>query len=151
MAKTQVYFVELSVPQKVRYICDIVEKFYNAKRTVAIFVKESKDALLLDQQLWVWKPDSFVPHAMADGQSQAEEETVTIVKHPDHLPAVDALIQFDPIALEHLDSYKYVIDFAETYHNSKLLASRERYRKVRDAGTFDLEFMKLGTFLALDL
>lgn len=151
MDKVQVYFVELAVPQKARYVCDIVEKFYRDGQKVAIFTKEKKDALQLDQQLWVWKPESFIPHRMVDEQAASDEEPVLITSSPDNLPQAEALIQFDPIPAERMSGFKYVIDFAETYRKDKLHASRERFKQIRDAGKYELEFVKLGSFLALEL
>ena len=144
MQNTEVFFIELAVSNKVKYICDIVEVFYNAEIPVDIYCTQKKDAVFLDQLLWSWKQDSFIPHALAD-----DRDDEPVVLHFSEIPkgANGALILFDPIESNLFSKFSYVIDFAELYDSQRLLASRKRFKEIRDGGQHKIEFLKLGAFL----
>ncbi len=148
MQNTEVYFIELAVSNKVKYICDIVEILYSAKIHVDIYCVQKKDAVLVDQLLWSWKQDSFIPHAQA-----GEEDGEPVILHSVEIPenGSGALILFDPLGPEKFSDFKYVIDFAELYDKERLLASRKRFKAIRDGGHYKIEFLKLGAFLQKQL
>ncbi len=144
MQNTEVFFIELAVSNKIKYICDIVEVFYNAQIPVDIYCTQKKDAVLVDQLLWSWKQDSFIPHALA-----GEKDGEPVVLHSAEIQESGngALILFDPLDPEKFIDFKYVIDFAELYDQERLLASRKRFKAIRDGGQYKIEFLKLGAFL----
>ncbi len=145
----QVLFVELSIDKKNHYICDIIEKLYLQGKRIHVFVKERSKALQLNRDLWVWKPDSFIPHITffennENGQHFEEPVVITTRSVPE---ASDVLILHDPVNLEEARRYPLVIDFAEVYNDQKLNASRQRFKAFRDSGWFEVAFSKLGAFL----
>lgn len=144
---TSVFFIELSISNKIRYVCDIVEKFYNQNLTVHIFTKDKQSAHLVDQQLWSWKPNSFVPHKQVSEEAQDADEPVLISSSGEWPQPAQALVLFDPLPADVFLDYDYVVDFAETYDQSKVAESRKRFRLVRDMDGLNLEYIQLGAFL----
>ncbi len=149
MAKPIIYFIELAVAQKPKYICEISEKLYNLGKQIHIFTSEKKDGRFLDQLLWTWKQDSFIPHSLSDENEETDAVQICTVALP--ATAAEALILFDPLSPEPFEAYSMIIDFAETYDKQKLNASRVRYKQVRDSGRFEVRFLKLGAFLGQDM
>ena len=147
MDKTKVIFIDLTISNKQKYVCDIVEKLFNDDKNTAVYVKDSKDADMLDRLLWVWKQDTFIPHIIAEEMIEELEDPVVIIKNKEILPKTEALVLFDPLPIDYFDLYKIVIDFAEVYSPQKTKESRTRYKQVRDADNYDLKFIKLGEFL----
>ena len=132
---------------KFRHVCDIIENFYDKKITVSVLVKDNKNASSLDRQLWVWKQESFIPHIVLNEYANQPEEPVIITTNESFPVVTEALVFFDPLQSSPLDQYKYIIDFAEVYHPENLRLSRERYKKLKTLGSYNLEFFKLGAFL----
>jgi len=147
VAQTKVVFVELNIQNKFRHTCDIVEKFYNSKKTLSIFVENSKNANTLDRQLWVWKQELFIPHILTNDFDQDFEEPVLITNNKNLSAVSKALVLFDPIPNDIFNNFEIVIDFAETYDPDRLQLSRKRYKDLRDSESFELHFFKLGAFL----
>ena len=147
MDKTKVIFIDLTISNKQKYVCDIVEKLFNDDKNTAVYVKDSKDADMLDRLLWVWKQDTFIPHIIAEEMIEELEDPVVIIKNKEILPKTEALVLFDPLPIDYFDLYKIVIDFAEVYSPQKTKESRTRYKQARDADNYDLKFIKLGEFL----
>ena len=71
-----------------------------------------------------------------------------ITTNQQYFQATEALIQYDPLPVELLTQYKLIIDFAEVYHSDKKIASRVRYKALRDSEKYDLHFTQLGTILS---
>lgn len=148
MSQTDVLFIEVPVNNKIKFVCEIVEKLYNQGKSVLVYTGNQSSALRIHQQLWIFKPDSFIPHALAGDSSAANDEPVIISNGTLAPLTANVLILYDPVNSTDFDLFEQVIDFAELYDPVKLQASRERYKMIRDqqAG-YNLKFMKLGEFL----
>ncbi len=144
---TSIFFIELSISNKIRYVCDIVEKFYDQNRTVHIFTKDKQSARLVDQMLWSWKPNSFIPHKQVTEEDADTDEPVLISSDGEWPQPAQALVLFDPLPADVFFNYEYVVDFAETYDPQKVVDSRKRFRIVRDTEGLNLEYIQLGAFL----
>jgi len=147
MARTRIIFVELAVPNKMKYVCDIVEKLYGSAKSIHVFAADSA-AGRLDSYLWTWKQDSFIPHLLLSDADQAVSERVLISGASNFPQNKEVLLLYDPLEPEQFDGYSLVIDFAETYSAEKRQQSRDRFKTIRDSGKYDLEFIKLGAFLS---
>lgn len=150
MAFAKVLFIELAISNKVRKVCDIVEKLFNDGKKVNIYFNNLNDAKTVDRQLWIWKPEPFIPHKIFNFETQDSIEPVLLFTRSDITEKADVLLLFDPLPIEFFESYSLVIDFAELYDTQKLQESRQRFKVVRDTGRYELEFIKLGAFLGMD-
>ena len=146
MAKPIVLFIELKIASKNKYVCDIAEKLFQNNITVNIYAEE-KDSAHLDNLLWTWKQESFIPHIINDGQQQPNGHVI-ISSSTENLPATQAVILHDPLPHELLQNYRLIIDFAEIYHSDKKIASRKRFKVMRDSDNFDIHFTQLGALLS---
>ena len=148
MENQEIVFIEVPVNNKTKFVCDIVDKFYSAEKTVQIFVRNRQDAARLDEQLWAFKQDSFIPHTSIEAADADLDDPVLIVNklNPDFKS--DVLIQYDPVGPEAFTGYGEIIDFAELFDPNRLSESRKRYKLIRDSKADQLKFMKLGEFLS---
>ncbi len=62
-----------------RYICRLTEKAYKLKHRIYIHVNNRVDAHNLDQLLWTFSQDSFIPHECLDGGATAPDPNTPIV------------------------------------------------------------------------
>ncbi|KAA3613590.1 MAG: DNA polymerase III subunit chi [Calditrichaeota bacterium] len=147
MKKPIVLFVELKIASKNKYVCDIAEKLFDNNISVSIFTNELKSANQLNDLLWTWKQDSFIPHSISTAEN-GSSDPVSISSSIDLIPQTEALILFDPLPLNELEKFKLVFDFAEVYHSEKKQESRQRFKQMRDSEKFDLHFTQLGAILA---
>ena len=147
MSKTKIYFIELQIRNKVKLVCDLVEKLYNDKLTTAIYCQNKGQANLLDKSLWTWKQETFIPHLILTEAKEKIDEPAVIAFDKTILPKYDVLVLFNHLPYDMFGSFKCVIDFAEVYDKDKLRDSRSRYKTIRDTDKFHLEFIKFGAFL----
>ncbi len=146
MEKPQLIFIELKNPNKRKAVCEITEKLYLKGRRVIIYVKDEGEAEQLDRMLWVWKQESFVPHALSSGE-ETTEEAVIISTQASTPTEFDTLILYDALPIENIQTFRQIIDFAELYQKERHQASRNRFKAARDSRLFELSFVKPGAFL----
>ena len=60
------------------FTCRLIEKAFRSEHTIYVYVNNQQEAQLLDNQLWSFRPESFVPH-MIDNQSQLSPATTPII------------------------------------------------------------------------
>ncbi|GEM_PF-919433 len=150
MDKQKIYFIDLSVNNKPRYVCDITEKLYARQLTCTIYCVKEQSAQLLDKLLWTWKQESFVPHTLCPAKTITENipEPVLISSALPLNHHTNVLILFDPFNdNSHFSPYDFIIDFAETYDNIKINESRKRYKTFLNSEQFEPVFLKLSEFL----
>lgn len=56
------YLLENEQPSKWHVACRLLEKAYLKRHSVFVFCDNQKDAEHLDELLWTFKEDSFIPH-----------------------------------------------------------------------------------------
>lgn len=151
MPKTKVVFIELAIARKAKYLCDIVEKAYAGGLRVHIICESAAEAEHINQELWTWKQDTFIPHNLTQNLESDLIEPVLINTDSYFPNEAELLILYDPADNTLFSKYKLVVDFAETYDPEKLKRSRNRYKEILNHPDFDLEFTKLGSFLGTDL
>lgn len=146
MDKPVVLFVELKIAAKIKYICEIAEKLFLNNIPISIYSKN--DLPQIDNQLWTWKQESFIPHRILKAGISKAVEPVLLFNDFENPPDTEAIILSDPLSFEYLQRYKLVVDFAEVYHSEKKLESRKRFKNMRDSKKFDIHFTQLGAILA---
>lgn len=145
--KPVLLFVELKISAKNKYICEIAEKLYDSGLTVCIF--SPQDTVRIDNLLWTWKQESFVPHSVVNPSVEnSTTDPVVICSTPESLVSREALILQSPLPEEFLLNYKLIFDFAEVFHSEKVEESRKRYKQFRSSEKFDVHFSQLGAILA---
>ncbi len=144
---TPVLFLELKMAAKERLTCDIIEKLYHEGQTIALHTRQMPTAHKMNLLLWSWKQETFLPHALyeADGENS---DPIIIYTDASTIPPERILVLFDPLPPEDLQGRQMIIDFAEVYHEQKKQESRQRFRALKNAGTFELTFLSTGAFMA---
>ena len=119
-----------------RYACLLAHRCYQRGRRVHIQVRDAVHAAALDQLLWSFRDNSFLPHITCDAPGDAP---VAIGYGSQSPRSHDVLVNLADQIPEHFGQfsqvYEIVIDEAEARG-----ASRARYRFYRDRG-FNLQHL----------
>lgn len=143
---TEIIFLTLSVANKLRVVCDVVENEFSVGNKVVINVADDNDGKTLDNMIWSWKQSSFIPHNFTELLAGAKQDPVIISTNISENISYDTLVLVDPADLEICNTYKKVIDFAEKYNPTKLETDRKRYKLYRDK-KYKIETLNPGEFL----
>lgn len=120
--------------------CRLADKAYSLGHTVYILTPSEAQAAALDDLLWTFRQDSFIPH---ERYPLAGEEGSPVLIGAVSPASVDAqvLINFTDALPEGFERFERVVELVDS-QPEVLANSRERFRQYRERG-FSPETHKL--------
>ena len=112
--------------------CRLTDKAYNLGHTVYLFTGSEAQAAALDDLLWTFRQDSFVPHERYPLAGE-ESSPVLIGTAPPLTVSAQVLINFTDTLPEGFESFERVVELVDQ-HPDVLAQSRERFRQYRERG-----------------
>jgi DNA polymerase-3 subunit chi len=112
--------------------CRLADKAYNLGHTVYILTASEAQAAVLDDLLWTFRQDSFIPH---ERYPLAGEESSPVLVGA-ILPAevnAQVLINFTDVLPEGFERFERVVELVDS-QPEVLAKSRERFRQYREQG-----------------
>ena len=122
---------EQSPGSRFKLACRIVEKAYRLGHRVYLRTSNSDDTNVLDDLLWTFSQNSFVPHQLS-AESDSRESPVVIGEHP---PAADTDVVIsvadDPVS--DFTAYPRIVEIVGCEDDEKA-SGRNRFRYYREHG-----------------
>lgn len=133
MAQVDFYIVS-SPEEKHRRetVCRLADKARRLGHRVFIHTESDAQARELDQLLWTFREDSFVPHALA-AESNDDSDRILIGAGTEPAGPVDVLINLTrdvPLCAEHCQRIAEVVGGGE----ASRAEGRQRFRRYREHG-----------------
>jgi DNA polymerase-3 subunit chi len=138
-------YVELSSPEdRLPLACARALRHYRRGQTVALYTTDPAQAAELDERLWTFQQNSFVPHVRLEEAEEPLIEPVVIFsgEPPDIEADVLVLVQADELP-SWFGRFRRLCDFAEVYDEQRRRAARERYSACQEAG-YRMRFSRPG-------
>lgn len=119
--------------QAQHFLCRLVEKIYRKKRHIYVKAQDKKQSEEIDQVLWTYREDSFIPHNLV-GEGPEPAPPVQI-SHELAPAKKDVLINLSPTIPEPtaLEAYSRVLEVVSNTPEEKQSA-RERFSEYRRLG-----------------
>jgi len=122
------------------FACRLIEKAYTQGHHIYVHTDNAEQAEQLDQLLWSFRPDSFVPHQMMDEAMQ--EDCPVLIGHDTPPPRLmNLLINLSPEQPLFFSQFERVAEFINDDTDTKN-QGRERYRFYQQRG-YELESHKI--------
>lgn len=118
--------------QRDRTLCQLVQKIYGLGHEICILAEGPTDARQLDQLLWTFNPNSFIPHEIEDGSHQCSSPIRITLPDQDN-PATDVLINLRPTIPQHPDQHQRIVEIIDG-DDTRRQTGRERYRQYQSLG-----------------
>jgi DNA polymerase-3 subunit chi len=131
VTKVDFYIVKESAADAwLRYACRLVEKAYDMGLRVHIQTTDENMTNKMDELLWVFKQDSFIPHQASTNENEICAVTLNHSELPKHR---EVLVNLTASIPEYYTEFERV---AEIVGNdpSKIKAARERFRLYKEKG-----------------
>jgi len=121
---------ETSVEARWLYTCRFIEKVERLGHHILVVVDSSADAEALDDLLWSFKPESFIPHQILGGDEDVKVEITHTAEAGKHQ---DVLINMSRHIPEHFSRFARV---AEIVIQEPIILenTREHYRFYKQRG-----------------
>lgn len=129
----QIRFYHLMRTSEDMAIASIAAKAFQTGKRVLVRVKDGAQAELINNALWTFKADSFVPHGTAkDGD--AELQPVFIGVDGQNVNGAEILILSSAVAHEAMDVFDLRCEMLDGEDEEKILAARARWKEYRAQG-----------------
>lgn len=134
MTRVDFYLLQngVDVEDKMRAACKLADKAFRQGHGVYLHTADDSAAQRLDDLLWTYSDDSFVPHALYRAEP-APPSPVLIGSAPPPPAAHDVLLSLGAEVPEFFSRFERVIELVGSDDADKA-RSRERFRFYRDRG-----------------
>ena len=112
--------------------CRIVEKAYRLGHRVYVRTGNSDDTNVLDDLLWTFSQNSFVPHQLS-AESGSLESPVVIGEHPPAAEGTDVVISVADDPVSDFTAYLRIVEIVGCDNDEKA-SGRNRFRYYRKHG-----------------
>ncbi len=133
-SRVDFYLLEHAEPQAVlHFTCRLVRKLQQQRKNAFIWAESPTQASVLDNLLWTFADDSFIPHSMAPSSTQNKSAPVQIgteLAHSSEFGIVLSLNQQQGLTLPVSPRIAEIISGDE----DKKQLGRKRYAQYRDKG-----------------
>ena len=128
---TQIDFYELD-PARHRYdqlVCQLCQKAYEHRQPTLLLTRDSEQSQYLDQKLWTFRDDSFVPH---DTEESRELVTPILIHDaPEPRGERQLLINLSSSVPEYFAQFERVIELVTDENRN---TAREHYSYYKERG-----------------
>jgi DNA polymerase-3 subunit chi len=138
---TEVVFVEVTASRMEMRACEIAEHTYAQGERLQIIAIDEEQAARLDDLLWTYKPDNFVPHGLWKSMDNESAQPVVITTRKERLPGIASLLTMDYCPVEMVQQFSKVLHVVVVDNQERLEASRRYWTLLKDAG-FSLRHQK---------
>ena len=138
---TEILFVEVTASRMEMRACEIAERIYAQGDRLQIVAIDEVQAARLDDLLWTYTPDNFVPHTLWKGVDSESEQPVIITTRKERVPGIASLLTLDYCPVKMVRQFSKVIHLVVVDNQERLEASRRYWTLLKDAG-FTLRHQK---------
>jgi len=131
---TEVIFVEVTASRMEIRACEIAEDNYVQGRKLQITAYDLEQAERLDDLLWTFKPDSFLPHALLIGSLDESPHPVVITTSKEAVKGMDSLLMMGYSEVDLVSQFSRAIHLVVTDNQDRLDNSRRYWTLLKDAG-----------------
>ena len=121
------------VPDKLLYACRLVRKACAADMRVVVFAQDRTQLEALDETLWTFSEQDFLPHVMAGDELAAQTPVILTDDAEATLPHHQILINLSGATPAHFARFERLFEVIST-DEEDLAAGRERYRQYQQRG-----------------
>lgn len=134
MPQIDFYILDKStVSERLAFACRLVEKVVNLKHKVLILTSDMAASKSLDDLLWTFRPESFVPHQVINNGEQGQSPV--LITH--HMPEVagqgEVLINLSTSVPGDSDHFQRVVEIV-VQDPEILHTTRQHFTYYRDRG-----------------
>lgn len=139
---TEVLFIEVTARRMEMRACEIAERTYTQGNRLQIIAADQNQAARLDDLLWTFRPDSFVPHGLFEEERDEPPQPVVITTKLEPIPGIESLLMLNYCPTELVGQFSHVIHLIIVDNPERLQASRDYWAQLKEAG-FSLRHQKV--------
>lgn len=128
---TEILFYHLERHPLERVLPILIEKSLERSWRVVVEAGSAERLQHLDEMLWTFRDDSFLPHAVAGGGDEAEQP-VLLTTEPDNLNAADVRFFVDRAVPAEGGAYQRLVFMFDGHDPDAVAEARVAWKALRD-------------------
>lgn len=133
MTKVDFYILpDTTLEARLAFACRLAETIHRKGYRLHLHAEDETMAREVDDLLWTFRPDSFLPHALLDSE-HADDVPVTIGWQGPPEPGVDAMLNLHPEIPEWFSRFERVAEIINQ-HQDVLTVKRECWQTYKNRG-----------------
>ena len=138
---TEVLFVQVTGTRMEKRACEIAERIYAQGNRLQIIAGNEEQATRMDDLLWTYRPDNFVPHGIWKGLDNGIAHPVVITSRQERVEGIEHLLMLDYCEVELVGRFSRAVHMVVNDNRERLQASRRYWMQLKEAG-FSLRHQK---------
>jgi DNA polymerase-3 subunit chi len=119
--------------ERLKFACRIIDKAFNAELRVLVWSEDAATLTSVDDLLWTFAQDSFVPHEALTPESNWEDSPVLLSGGAMPPSPADVIVNLGTTVPPGIDQVARVIEIIDG-DDSRRQAGRVRFKQYRDKG-----------------
>jgi DNA polymerase-3 subunit chi len=91
--------------------CEIAEHTYAQGERLQIIALDEEQAARLDDLLWTYKPDNFIPHGIWKSMDSESDQPVLITTRKEPVPGIASLLTMDYCPVEMVEASEELVGY----------------------------------------
>lgn len=138
---TKIDFYQIDQEDHLLFACRLIDKIFQQGHTVHVHTRNLTESESLDDMLWSFRPEHFIPHAIAEVTEQ-DEDTPIMISHEVEPIHQDVLVNLSDAVPDFFSRFTRVAEVVPLDENSRQ-AARVNYKFYQDRG-YSLDYHKLN-------
>jgi len=119
--------------ERLKFACRIIDKAFNAELRILVWSEDAATLASIDDLLWTFAQDSFVPHEQLTPESNWDDSPVLLSGSALPSPPADVIINLGSTLPPALDQTPRIIEIIDG-DEARRQAGRTRFKQYRDKG-----------------
>lgn len=129
------WFYHLDRPNLERAAAPLIEKCLERDWRVLVVSSDATRRARIDEALWTYRDDSFLPHGEADAEGlDAARQPVLIASTPENLNSADAVLLLDAADLPVSAAFARCMVMFDGADSETRARARSQFKAAREAG-----------------
>ena len=137
---TKIDFYQIDQEDHLLFTCRLIDKIYQQGHAIHVHTRDFAESESLDDLLWSFRPEHFIPHAICDVNEQ-DDDTPILISHEVEPAHEDVLVNLADFVPDFFSRFSRVAEVVPLDENSRQ-AARVNYKFYKDRG-YQLDYHDL--------
>lgn len=129
----EAWFYHLERSSLDQVLPELLDKTLNRGWRALVRVREASLMSALDERLWVWRAESFLPHGLADAE-HAADQPILLTASGENANGAQALFIVDGAELGDIAGFERCLVLFDGRDEAALAQAREQWKKLKAGG-----------------
>ena len=134
MTKVDFYILTSdSDTERLNFCCRLLDKAVRQGNRILVRTRSEQESIELDQRLWDFRPESYIPHAVIHSATETSDMPLVISHHYQSDQHHDVLVNLNDQLPDHFAHYKRLAQIVDQ-QTQRLQQSRQHYSFFKERG-----------------